>query len=102
MEKLIEIKQISSVKCDNENCDYVILNDGDGPNVDIKQYINVSCPKCGENLLTDRDYLNYSKVLKMIGWLNKWFSWLTFFRNKKKTVVSIETHKNITIKIGKK
>lgn len=40
--------------------------------------IGYECPKCSDNMLTERDYLATSKLFARIDWLNKWFSWLPF------------------------
>lgn len=91
------------VVCDNKNCDFKVLNETGDPNVSIKQYLNVACPKCGENLLTEEDYLNSLKLLNAINWINKWFSWITIFipKSKKVTKATAHTHKGISIEVEK-
>lgn len=45
----------SGLKCDNPRCDWkdkTILFD------DYKEWINAPCPKCGMNVLTEKDYEN--------------------------------------------
>lgn len=65
---------VSGIKCDNPNCDYV------DPNVSVDQYpqyVNRPCPKCGANLLTEQDYqvvqilLKAQRVLSKIPFGNK-------------------------------
>lgn len=75
---LIEIKQENIVECDTKSCDYVIPNPTRDPNILGTEYINQSCPKCGKNLLTQADYDAYNRFMKLINWLNKNFSWLTY------------------------
>lgn len=48
-----------TIKCDNPNCDY--MNDSVNFN-NLEDFLNKSCPKCGENLLTEKN-LNLSKIL---------------------------------------
>lgn len=48
-----------TIKCDNSNCDY--MNDSVNFN-NLEDFLNKSCPKCGENLLTEKN-LNLSKIL---------------------------------------
>jgi hypothetical protein len=62
------------------------------PNEDISQYLNQPCPECGTNLLTEQDYLQSLKVLKVINWLNKWFSWTMIFIPKKTKTKSVYLH----------
>lgn len=41
------------LKCDNPNCDFVDMS------IEIEDYdnwVNKSCPKCGQKLLTEEDY----------------------------------------------
>jgi hypothetical protein len=54
-----QIVKIEGIKCDNPNCDY--RND-DVAFEDYSKWINASCPKCGENLLTEQDY-NFTKII---------------------------------------
>lgn len=97
MRKLIDIKQDNLIECDNQKCDYVIVNQTKNPNEDIKKYIDKPCPKCNENLLTEKDYLDYKKFLRIINWTNKYFSWLAFFIPKK---YETETKSKVTFHNG--
>ena len=76
--QLIEMTQDYSIQCDNPNCNYKIPNPTRDPFTDIKPYINMPCPDCGENLLTQEDYDDSIKILKKIIWINKWLSWVTY------------------------
>lgn len=58
---------IQGIKCDNPDCDYEEVVECKCRNANkviekYKKWINKPCPKCGQNLLTLRDYI----VLKMI------------------------------------
>ena len=83
MRKLIELTRESLVVCDNPDCDFTIPY-GFGMDGMLVNYINTPCPKCGENLLTEQDYLLHEKLMKVINWINRWFSWITVFFSKKK------------------
>ena len=74
--QLIDVFIKDLIICDNSKCDYKILSETGNPNEDISMYLNKPCPKCGENLLTERDYKKNLYLLSVINWINKWFSWL--------------------------
>ena len=99
--KLIEMHQEYSIVCDNKQCDYKIKSPTGDPNEDISGYLNMPCPKCGENLLTEQDYLQSLKVLRIVNWLNKWFSWTMIFVPKKAKQESISVHCHNGVKIEK-
>lgn len=97
--KLIEAIQKDLIVCDNNSCDFKIVPTTGDINEDISMYLNVECPKCGENLLTEEDYINSLKLTKAVNWINKWFSWLTFFiPSKKESTYQVITHNKISIK----
>lgn len=90
---LIEIDQSKALKCDNPTCDYTLDNTSA---FDDTQWINKPCPKCGENLLTEEDYINYKRMMKAVKWINKWFSWITKFKNPKndsRESIEVNVHK---------
>jgi hypothetical protein len=97
--KLIEINQEHVIECDNPMCDYSVDNPSGDPNVDISEHLNQECPKCGENLLTEEDLLDYKKMLRMINIMNFWFSWVTIFISEKKKPdqSTIKVHKGMKI-----
>lgn len=67
MEKNIEITNDGGLKCDNLKCDWVDSTIG----FDVyKEWINKSCPKCGENVLTEEDYKNVEIVRLAIDMVN--------------------------------
>ena len=78
MRKLIRIRQLNKIEC--SNCDYHVVNHN--PEMiatDIEHFINRPCPKCFQNLLTRKEYINTLRSAKIINILNKYFSWLTWF-----------------------
>ncbi len=99
MRKLIEYeKQEHHIICDNVTCDFTIPNDG--RHLDTYKFINVPCPKCGENLLTYQDWKQAESFIKMVNWINRWFSWITIFswRNpKKREGAYVHFHKGMHI-----
>ena len=98
MRKLIEKHQESLVVCDNPECDYKYPY-SEEEEKRLVSYINVPCPKCGENLLTLEDYIMHEKMMKTVNFLNKWFSWLTIFYSKsKEKTISVHVHDGIKIK----
>jgi hypothetical protein len=97
--KIFEMYQEDLIVCDNEKCDFKIKNETGDYNTETKQYINMPCPKCGENLLTQKDYDDSEKLRKTINWANKWFGWLSIFNRKKKVYSksTIHVHKGFKI-----
>ncbi len=100
MRKLIEKEQESSIVCDNPKCDFTIPY-SDEEEKRVYTYINMPCPKCGQNLLTQEDYIQHEKIIRIVKWINKWFSWLTIFHSKgvdKETKISVHVHDGVKIK----
>ena len=103
--QLIETHIDPKVVCDNPSCDYT---ESYTETTSLIDYVNKPCPKCGENLCTEQDYKTYMGMMKTVKWLNKWFSWLTWFYSKKsyeknQDVVSIHVHDGIKVtNLGKK
>lgn len=97
MRKLIEKYERTSIICDNPDCDFEIPYDED---IAIESFINIPCPKCGDNLLTFDDYLRYKTVIQTVDKINKWFSWLTLFipKNRKMQKTQVNTHNEISFK----
>jgi len=94
--KIFEIEQETLIECDNPKCDYNIPNETKDPNVETKQYINMPCPKCGENLLTQKDYDLAASFMRVVNWMNKYFGWLGYFkwRRKKEYSTSVKIKDN--------
>ena len=63
----IQINKIGGLKCDNPNCDWI---DEAINYKDYEKYIGYKCPKCGEIVLTEKDYKSFQAILKLIKILN--------------------------------
>jgi ssDNA-binding Zn-finger/Zn-ribbon topoisomerase 1 len=62
----VEVLREGGLQCDNPKCDYT---NTDIAFEDYKDWIDVPCPECGENLLTEGDYgraLALRETIKMI------------------------------------
>lgn len=95
---LIEVNQEDLVVCDNPKCDFHVPCTEENKH-ELSYYVNIPCPKCGENLLTEQDYLQAVKLEKVIDLLNKYFSWLNYiFFWQKKTTTNVHVHNGINIK----
>lgn len=55
------------LKCDAEGCGYV---DDTVSLEDYNKWLNVPCPKCGANLLTEADHAAVKAMLGVVGWVN--------------------------------
>lgn len=97
--KPIEVKMANLIECDS--CDYKIENPSGDPNIDTAEYINVPCPKCGANLLTQEDYDLHNEIMKEINKVNKRW-WLSIFSCKSKNVSTFDVKIHDGIKINKK
>jgi len=96
--KLIHIEQNFLVECDTPSCDYSEPNETKDPNTDTYYLINAPCPKCGGNLLTEKDYYQYMKFMSRVNWVNKWFGWLGPKRvDYSNGTVSVKVHNGIKI-----
>ena len=71
--KPIEIIQGTDIIiCDNTECDFTIKSTLDqAENLDFSPYLNMPCPKCGENLLTEQDFRLATASLSLINAFNK-------------------------------
>lgn len=87
--KLIETSQESLVVCDNLECDFKVPG---SLNLSIKRFLNVGCPKCGENLLTQEDYDQWVALHTYVRFINKWFSWISVFLKESKEPHSTSVH----------
>lgn len=97
---LIVIEQENLIMCDNINCDYVIPKESDDPYESIDKYLNMPCPKCRHNLLTEDDLNKYKQATSIVKFINKWFGWLSIFSSKKteyKKLGSYHTRKGLII-----
>jgi uncharacterized paraquat-inducible protein A len=57
----------SGIVCDNPDCNY---EDMTVSHTELDKWLNKPCPKCGENLLTEEDFKNHSKLMATINLLN--------------------------------
>ena|SRR5690554_4463670 len=100
MRKLIEKQQNSLIVCDNPNCDHT-LSYTDETEKYLILFVDEPCPKCGENLLTKKDYLQHQRLMKVINFINRWFSWITIFYSKKalekRQSISVHVHNGVKI-----
>lgn len=96
MRKLIEMEQKNLIVCDNPDCDYTFPYSGESEKL-LLAFVNVPCPKCGQNLLTPEDYLMAELLKKSVDRINKRFSWLTLFMPRKKSypLTSVHVHNGI-------
>ena len=72
MRKLIEYNQEDLIVCDNITCNFKVKNLLE-ETTKLIDYLNKSCPLCGENLLTENDYDKHKKVIRRINFINEWF-----------------------------
>ena len=92
--------QQHTVVCDNPTCDYKVVNKtGKVDLEELKKYINKPCPKCSENLLTQKDYDTARRMIKIVLTINKYFGWLfrLFGKSKETKYVSVHVHNGINI-----
>jgi len=64
--KAIDIK-ITGIKCDNPECNF---RQAIKPE-EYEQWINRPCPKCGQNLLTLKDYMAIMGLITIVNLINK-------------------------------
>lgn len=71
--KLIHLvgKDLGKLVCDNPVCDHVDPPQSFGPHL-----IGKPCPKCGEDLLTVKDYMDVERLISAVNWVNRWFGWM--------------------------
>jgi predicted nucleic-acid-binding Zn-ribbon protein len=95
--KVIETQEGENfIVCDNKKCDYTIPTKS--KHMALEHYVNKSCPKCGENLLTETDYKTHSNLMKIINIINFLFSWTTVFIKPGETYdIDVKIHDKIKI-----
>ncbi len=80
--------KFEGVKCDNPACDF---RDKTAKYEDRLSWLNRPCPKCGQNLLTEKDLRAMEFMLTLVGIINiitKPFAKL--FESDKKTILSVD------------
>lgn len=96
MKKIIEVSRTSLIVCDNPKCSYTIpFSEKEEQN--LHKYVNKPCPMCGENLLTEQDYLQDQKLKRLVRWVNRWFGWMSIFARYDQTF-SVHVHDGVKIK----
>lgn len=68
--KAIELS-IKGVKCDNPSCDY---RDDTAEYKDYEKFLNKPCPKCGSNLLTEKDLTAIKELIEITDVFNQLLS----------------------------
>ena len=84
---------ITGIKCDNPNCNFC------DPTVSYEQYpewINKSCPDCGENLLTEFDYEYTKFIMEMAKKVNANHN-VSIGEPSKKATLDVQLHGNNTV-----
>lgn len=100
MRKLIEIDDDASLICDNPQCDYT--TETRFTPQEATDYINKPCPKCGKNLLTFDDFINWVMLINRVRRVNKWFGWTSLFIPKNKyRKGTFSTHEKISVQMDK-
>lgn len=61
LEEEVDMNPQCGIGCDNKFCDYV---DASVKVNELKDWLNKPCPKCGSNLLTEKDYAQSQLMLK--------------------------------------
>ncbi len=99
MKKLIEMKMDNLIECDNPKCDFTIPNPTGDPNAYTDMYINMPCPQCGQNLLTEEDDRQFKAIMRTVNRINRWFGWIAYLipRKKEKKGGFIKVHDGIKI-----
>ena len=88
----MEIKQENIIECDY--CPYVVKNDGI---TKLSEFIDKPCPNCGHNLLTQKDYNKFKRLMRVLTFLNKIVSGSVKSKNPEKTTIKV--HDGVTVNI---
>lgn len=74
MKKVIygDMERFGKLHCDAPQCGYDLPE----PLPFTEELIGFRCPMCGSDMMTEIDYRNAARVLKIINWINKWFGWM--------------------------
>jgi hypothetical protein len=76
MPKMVKIPDRIGIKCDAIGCGW---SDPSIMRADMESWRNAACPWCGENVLTDADWLTYTRMQKTFVWVNRLFGWTLWF-----------------------
>ncbi len=85
--------ECSGIKCDNKQCDF--RDDSVGIK-EYKEWLEKPCPKCGQVLLTKKDYYKVMTLLDIIKFFNKSFSKTNKSKLKDNTSVKVTLEFNGT------
>lgn len=66
MGKRVEFER-GGLVCDSPTCDW---EDKSISMDDYPKYLNAACPKCGENILTEEDYINVLRLVDIVDFVN--------------------------------
>lgn len=75
MKKIIHhdaLSHIGRLHCDNAACGHILPEALPW----CPELIGYACPKCGQSMLTESDYLRQEKLLRWIDTVNRWFGWM--------------------------
>lgn len=64
--QVITIK-VSGIRCDNKDCNY---EDNTVTRLNYPEYIDKPCPKCGDILLTQKDFEAFASIENMVADFN--------------------------------
>ena len=78
---------VYGIKCDSKECDYA---DMDVKFEDYPNWVNKSCPKCGENLLTEEDLNSTKMLIEIIKGANEIFKDLNIDTSGPKVKVNVD------------
>lgn len=94
--KILEGQERTDIVCDNPDCDFTM----DTRNEIVGLFVNEPCPKCGENLLTQKDYMIFSVIHKTFAVINFVFGWVRVFYTEadRKSVLIGSVNGKITLK----
>ena len=59
---------IKGIKCDNPICDFADMS---VDYTDYENWVNRPCPKCGQNLLTEKDFKKCKRIKKLVNFANR-------------------------------
>lgn len=67
MSEHVEVPETGVIKCDNPACDYELDN---VKYAELHDHIHSECPKCGEILITEQDYMNAMTMIETLRLIN--------------------------------
>jgi hypothetical protein len=67
---------------------------------DYEQWLNKPCPVCGHNLLTEADHNTAKRMFAIIGFINRYFGWVTYFSSREQYLTSLSMNGTGKVKAG--